>query len=157
MVHQPFPGCSATEDDAQALSADMGVPAIFYGNSDTAGCVEYALFEEGERTELLRYGVEDAPELFDEAESDEEENDDEEDDDSDEIEFESSRRDLDTSDGNAYEIVEETFRSLDAYAPGIRIDFRTKPGQERTFKMDEGDELLDEVHFVDASDSTDEA
>lgn len=42
-----------SNDDAKKMSARIGVKAIFYGNSDTACAVGYALYDSGELAELF--------------------------------------------------------------------------------------------------------
>jgi hypothetical protein len=103
------------EADAQALSAALSTPAIFYGVGDTAVALDYVLFENGRAVERLRTG---------EAYGD--------------VEFSSDLRKVRAAGLRDVErFVDAFFRSQDALEPGWNLG--TLVGR---YRPDAGDEVV---------------
>ncbi len=92
------------KDDAQAISEHLETKVLLYSISDTAGAIEYRLYDKGEQVEY-----------FEEGEKYDEEGDCE-----DFFEFHSERGEIGPKDsGQSYEWINQLFRNLECYEPGI--------------------------------------
>jgi ankyrin repeat protein len=117
------------DEDAQALSEVLEAPALFFYNSDTAGCVGYQLFEGGRLVERLDHGG-------DEFEEAEDWDDDSEEERGEDVRFESTRRELsDEQREDPYEVVNSLLRELDAFAPCCSGGWGGEAGQQRTLEI----------------------
>lgn len=100
-----------TDSDAGALSRELSTTAILYGISDTAGAIEYKLFQQGQLIE--NYSENDNG-----------------------VEFKSTRRnDSEAPDVDGLEFVDDFLRSQDALVSGLEWGGRTSAGLKvMTFK-----------------------
>jgi hypothetical protein len=102
--------------DAAALSDVLQVPVIFYAASDTGGWRQYSFYDNGSLLERLRADEADAGE---------------------EIEFESTWRQVAQPIKNSYHFTLDFIRVQDAYIPGLVVDNRAfAPGQLITVEID---------------------
>jgi cytohesin len=131
------------EEDAQALSETLGVPSLFFYNSDTAGCGGYQLFAGGRLVERLDYGGGD----FEDADDWDEDDDGGEQDD---LRFESTRRELtEEQRGDPYGTIDALVREIDAFAPCFSGGFGGEAGQSRALRIDGlDDEAFERLDFV---------
>ncbi|MCP4656975.1 MAG: hypothetical protein GY856_16310 [bacterium] len=118
------------EDDAQAVSEDLGVPAIYFAHCDTAGYVGYRYYESGRLLEWLENGEEDDGAQFgeeDEADLGEEAM----------VSFGSELRDVDPAEIAGFcDFVDDFFRDLDAFVPSWGIGRGGKAGKKYRLEID---------------------
>ncbi len=115
------------KDDAQAVSAALGVPAIYFANSDTAGSLSYRYYESGRQLEWLEAG-EDFGEEF--GEGDEDELDEEA-----LVRFGSELREVDPAEIDPFDFVDAFLRGHDAFVPSWGGGWGAKAGEKHRLEI----------------------